>query len=283
MWCHPAMVYEQDVNMFVCSLFFLVYPIHCILRKCSCKAMCTKSFPPATLSWPSNMMAPLSLGVAVVLVAMPLWCHVNCRWQVTNNQRGRRNQSEQKQAALEVSDLAPSSPGCLPLIRLGMGDHDHALSEWNIESYRGISTFIIYLKCPLYVTILTFFSDFGWEVLVVFRPWHIRGSSHRVPVLRSKPLSRMALAIHEPTGFSKSNLYDGLRLDPQRLRCIRMLLEYNMYIYILYNFYIYYWMGHEFMAETENLGIQKGRAQDCCFLDAKVRWEADDTMVFYIH
>lgn len=42
-------------------------------------------------------------------------------------------------------------------------------------------------------------------------------------------------------------------------------------------------MGHEFMAETENLGIQKGRAQDCCFLDAKVRWEADDTMVFYIH
>lgn len=37
------------------------------------------------------------------------------------------------------------------------------------------------------------------------------------------------------------------------------------------------------MAETENLGIQKGRAQDCCFLDAKVRWEADDTMVFYIH
>lgn len=37
------------------------------------------------------------------------------------------------------------------------------------------------------------------------------------------------------------------------------------------------------MAETENLGIQKGRAQDCFFLDAKVRWEADDTMVFYIH
>eukprot|EP00434_Breviolum_minutum_P009287 symbB.v1.2.008184.t1/scaffold450.1/size202773/3 len=54
-------------------------------------------------------------------------------------------------------------------------------------------------------------ADFGWEVLVVLRPWHIRGSSHRVPVLRSKPLSRMALAIHEPTGFSKSNLYDGLR------------------------------------------------------------------------
>ena len=28
MWCHPAMVYEQNVNMFVCSLSFLVYPLY---------------------------------------------------------------------------------------------------------------------------------------------------------------------------------------------------------------------------------------------------------------
>ena len=97
MWCHLAMVREHDVNMFVCSRFS--WFILCMPRKCSCKAMCTKSFPPATLSWPSNMMAPLSPGVAVVPVAMPPWCHVNCRWQVTSNQRGRRNQREQKQAA----------------------------------------------------------------------------------------------------------------------------------------------------------------------------------------
>ena len=221
MWCHPAMVYEQNVNMFVCSLSFLVYPlyteemflqsdVHQVFS--TCNAFMAIKYDGSIVAWGGRRSggdaSMVSRQLQVAGDKQPAPRTEESEWAKTSGLRGVRFGS--KFTRMFTTDpLRHGRPWpCLKWMEY-------------IESYRGISTFIIYLKFPLYVTILTFFSDFGWDVLVVFRPWHIRGSSHRVPVLRSKPLPRMALAIHEPTGFSKSNLYDGLRLDPQRLRCIR--------------------------------------------------------------